>query len=54
MIDLIAEELSTIPELPEKLAEFGVSHHSAFTSVVSAVPGASRGGSPFLSCEVLD
>jgi hypothetical protein len=37
MIDLIAEELSTIPELPGKLAEFGVSHHPAFKSVVSAV-----------------
>jgi hypothetical protein len=37
MIDLIAEELSTIPELKEKLATFGVSHHPAFANVVSAV-----------------
>jgi hypothetical protein len=42
MIDLIAEELSAIPELPEKLAEFGASPHPAFANVVSAVPGTPR------------
>ena len=33
MADLIAEELSAIPELPKELAEFGVSHHPAFANV---------------------
>jgi hypothetical protein len=37
MTDLIAEELNAIPELPAKLAEFGVSHHPAFANVVSSV-----------------
>lgn len=45
MADLIAEELSAIPELPEKLAEFGVSHHPAFVNV-SAVPAASPLAAP--------
>jgi hypothetical protein len=36
MTDLIAEELSAIPELPGKLVEFGVSHHPAFANVGAA------------------
>ncbi len=42
MTGLIAEELSAIPELPGKLAEFGVSHHPAFANVAAA-QAASRG-----------
>ncbi len=41
MTDLIAEELSAIPELPGKLAEFRVSHHPAFGNVASAARAAS-------------
>ncbi len=54
MGDLIAEELSAIPELPAKLNQFGVSHHPAFSNVVSGVPAVSGPGSAFLSCEVLE
>jgi hypothetical protein len=54
MTDLIAEELNAIPELPEKLTEFGVAHHPAFASVASALGSGSGVGSAFLSCEVLD
>ncbi len=42
MTDLIAEELSAIPELPGKLTEFGVSHHPVFANVTAA-QAASRG-----------
>ncbi len=41
MTDLVAEELSAIPELPGKLAEFRVSHHPAFANVASAAREAS-------------
>jgi hypothetical protein len=41
MTGLIVVELNAIPELPEKLAEFGVSHHPAFANVSSAVRAAS-------------
>ena len=56
MADLIGEELKAIPELPARLAEFGVSRHPAFANVPSALPAVSSApqGSAFLSCEVLD
>jgi len=54
MTELIAEELNAIPELPEKLTEFGVVHHPAFASVASALGSGSGVGSAFLSCELLD
>jgi hypothetical protein len=54
MTDLVVEELCAIPELPEKLAEFGVSRHPAFANVASAVEGASSGLGPFYSCSVLE
>ena len=31
MAELISEELDAIPELPEKLTHFGISHHPAFS-----------------------
>ncbi len=34
MTDLISEELSAIPELPQALTELGISHHPAFASVL--------------------
>ena len=34
MTDLIAEELSAIPELPAKLHQFGISLHPAFANVL--------------------
>ncbi len=51
MTELIAEELSAIPELPQKLADLGVTRHPAFANV-----GAARSGldSAYLSCEVRD
>jgi hypothetical protein len=54
MTGLIAEELSAIPELPEKLAEFRVSRHPAFANVASAVQAASSGLGPFYSCSILE
>lgn len=54
MIDLIAEELTAIPELPERVTAFGISHHPVFANVASAVRAASCHGSAFLSCEVLE
>lgn len=37
MIDLIAEELTAIPELPERLTASGISHHPAFANVAFAL-----------------
>jgi hypothetical protein len=55
MTTLIAEELCSIPELPTKLAQFGVSHHPAFANVASAVRAASSPlNRAFYSCEVLE
>jgi len=54
MVHLIAEELSTIPELPSKVAKFGVSRHPAFANVPSAVQAASSGDGPFYSCSILE
>lgn len=54
MIDLIAEELKAIPELPTKLTEFGISHHPAFANVASVTPAASCYGPAFFSCELLE
>ena len=55
MTGLIAEELNAIPELPRRLVEFGVSHHSAFANVASAVRAASSPlNHAFYSCEVLE
>jgi hypothetical protein len=54
MTELIADELHAIPELPGKLAEFGVSHHPDFANVASASQAASSCFGPaFYSCEVL-
>jgi hypothetical protein len=36
MTDLVSEELSAIPELPEVLTELGVSHHPAFANLFPA------------------
>ena len=56
MAELIEEEVNAIPELPAKLAEFGVCRHPAFANVASAMRAVSSApqGSAFLSCEVLD
>lgn len=54
MTVLIADELKAIPELPEELAKFGVSHHPAFANVSAVSEATARSGSAFLSCEVLD
>jgi hypothetical protein len=51
MTELIAEELNAIPELPQKLADLGVSRHPAFANVAAA---RSALDSAYLSCEVLD
>jgi hypothetical protein len=54
MADLITQELTAIPELPAKLAQWGLSHHPAFANVVRAAQAASsQPGSPFYSCEIL-
>jgi hypothetical protein len=55
MAALIVEELNAIPELPAKLAGFGVSHHPAFANVGPAVRAAPSPQDPaFLSCELLE
>ena len=55
MTALIREELVVIPELPAKLAEFGVSHHPAFRNVACAMePSSSALDSAFLSCDLLE
>jgi hypothetical protein len=54
MTDLIAEEFSVIPELPERIAQFGVAHHPAFRNMPVAVPAQPARESAFLSCEILD
>jgi hypothetical protein len=55
MSDLIAHELKAIPELPAKLAERGISHHSAFANVASVVRAPSSPiNHAFYSCQVLE
>jgi SEC-C motif len=46
MADLIAEELSAIPELPKELAEFGVSHHPVFANVSARFGGLTPRAAP--------
>ena len=51
MTELIAEESSAIPELPQKLADLCVSRHPTFANVAGA---RSALDSAYLSCDVLD
>jgi hypothetical protein len=52
MADVIAEELTFIPELPAELAELDAAHHPAFANVAAA-EAASCDGSAYLSCDML-
>jgi hypothetical protein len=54
MAELIAQELTAIPELPAKLGQWGLAEHPAFTNVARAVRAASsQSDRPFYSCEIL-